>query len=112
MIFTSGCEEDYPDPLGDLIVQFQRNNQFPENPLVNELEIGIFPSESLLTNAFTPDLAFKSATVSLEEERVVFTNILPGTYVVAFIANVAGQDVPKQVVQITADDVTVADLYF
>jgi hypothetical protein len=111
-IFTSGCEDDYPDPLGDLIIQLQGNNQLPGNPLLDELEIGIFPLESLLTNIFTSDLAFKRATVDVEEERVVFTNILPGTYVVALMANLDGQEVPKQVVQITADDVTVADLFF
>lgn len=111
VIFNSGCNDDYFDPLGDLIVNLQQDDT-PNTPLPDGPELGIFPSESLLTNAFTPNLAFKRVVVDIEEERVVFTNILPGTYVVAFVAPSSEQGVPKQVVQITADDVTVANLYF
>lgn len=117
LIFTSACNNDDYDPLGDLIVNLVRDNPFPANPLLNEIEIGVFPSECLLTNDFSPGLAFKRATVDLdvEEDEVpsaVITNILPGTYVLAFVSFSSSESTSRQVIQITADDVTVVDLNF
>jgi len=109
--FLSSCEEDAPDTLGDLVVNLHAISP-GTNPLIDTLHLGIFPIESMQMNSYVLNNAFKSAEVELEEERVVFTNILPGTYVVAFVATMPDEDVPKQVFQITADDVTVADLYF
>ncbi|MEK6478773.1 hypothetical protein WJR50_14600 [Catalinimonas sp. 4WD22] len=114
LIFTSGCNNDNYDPLGDLIVNLVRSSSVPPNPVFNELNIGIFPSETLLTNEFTPDSAFKQATIDLDVDEgetptAVITNILPGTYVLALIGFPSSENVPKQVIQITADDVTVVD---
>ncbi|WPP50523.1 hypothetical protein [Catalinimonas niigatensis] len=111
LIFTSGCEDNYYDPLGDLIVNFQQSD-LPSTPLLNDPELGLFALESLITNEFTPDHAFQLIAFDSEAERVVFTNILPGTYVVAFVATSSEQDVPKKVVQIIANDVKVTDFYF
>lgn len=114
LIFISGCDNDDYDPLGDLIINLVRSSSVPPNPVFNELEIGVFPSETLLTNAFTPDIAFKQATIDLDVDEgetptAVITNILPGTYVLALIGFPSSENIPKQVIQITADDVTVVD---
>ncbi|WP_277479442.1 hypothetical protein [Catalinimonas alkaloidigena] len=117
IIFASGCANDDYDPLGDLIVNLLNSTSLPDNPLIEEVEVGIFPTESLLTDEFIPALAFKKARVELDvdEDEVptaVITNILPGTYVLALISISSSKDTPKQVIQITADDVTVTDLKF
>ncbi len=112
-LLASSCSDDFYDPLGDLIVNLNPGSDNPrQNPLISNLSLGLFPSESLVTNTFTADLAFQTVVVDLDDERIVFTNILPGTYVVAFVANSSDQSVPRQVVQVTADNVEVVDLYF
>lgn len=99
--FTA-CVPDEPDTLGDLLVRFDPPVAlFPDA----NYAVGVFPSETLITDQFTADIAIKSATFT--EDQAVITDLLPGIYVVA-IFNISANP-PRQVIQIVADEVSVVD---
>ena len=106
LIGLSACTEDVPDVLGDLLINFDEFEplQLPDNQLT--FTVGIYPTESLINNDFRVDHALQSA-VWEDEETIVFTNILPGTYVIALANNDVSTDTPRRVIQIIADEVTV-----
>lgn len=117
LLSITACDEGDIDPLGDLIVDLVDTTALTQTPSLNEARLGIFPSESLLTGNFTAPMALQTLEVDLttdddEVPRAIFTSILPGIYVVAFIATNSTQEVPQQVIQIAADDVTYAELMY
>jgi hypothetical protein len=102
IFFLNSCVPDVPDTLGDLLVRFDPPiTVFPDATY----NVGVFPSETILTEEYTADMAIKSA--SINEDQAVITDVLPGIYVVA-IFNLSSNP-PRQVIQIVADEVTVVD---
>lgn len=106
VVFLGGCVEEEADLLGDLLVRVELSDQ--QLPLQN-IEIGIFPTEAIIRNEYTADLAIKSA--AFNDQQAVITDILPGTYVVAFVGP-PGSTSAKQVTQIIADEVALVDFDF
>lgn len=106
LFISSGCVDEEADLLGDLLVRVELSDQ--QLPLQN-IEIGIFPTEAIIRNEYTADLAIKSA--AFNDQQAVITDILPGTYVVAFIVP-PGSATRKQVTQIIADEVALVDFDF
>jgi len=106
LILSGGCVEEEADLLGDLLVRVELSDQ--QSSLVG-IEVGIFPAEALIRNEYTADLAIKKA--AFNEQQAVITDILPGTYVVAFVGP-PGTISVKQVTQIIADEVALVDFDF
>jgi hypothetical protein len=106
LFISGGCVDEEADLLGDLLVRVELSDQ--QLPLQN-IEIGIFPTEAIIRNEYTADLAIKSA--AFNDQQAVITDILPGTYVVAFIVP-PGSATRKQVTQIIADEVALVDFDF
>jgi len=103
-IFLQSCFPVEPDTLGDVLVRVN----FAQDPSPNfNLEVGVFPLESLPNEQFSSAFAIKTA--ALRDERAVITNILPGVYVVAFVSETGSNPATQQVIQIVADEVTLVD---
>jgi len=98
-----GCGPTEPDTLGDLLVRL--DTPAFGFPGTTTTEVGVFPSETLITEEFTSEMSIKTAPII--EGQAVITNLLPGIYVVAVFTNSASR--PRQVVQIVADEVTIVD---
>ena len=107
LVLLGSCVEEEAGLLGDLLVRIELSDQ--QLPFSN-VDIGIFPAEALIRNEYTADLAIKTATFN-DQQTAVITDLLPGTYVVAFIGP-PGSTSLKQVTQIIADEVALVDFDF
>lgn len=103
LLFCTSCTEDTPGVLGDILVRLDPPPTISPNPV---FEVGVFPSEILISEEYTANLAIK--TVFIEDGRGLITDILPGTYVVALF-NTPSATPPRRVVQVVADEVMLVD---